>query len=348
MEKRIMVTGCGGPASINFTKSLRDSQEKMHIVGVDSNKYYIHLSDADKKFIIPKSTESGYIDAINEIIKKESIGLLHPQPDIEVKVVSENREKINAPIFLPKKKTIEICQDKFVFSDILKRNGILTPKTFLIKTEEDLGKIEGQLKFPYWLRAKEGAGGKGSTLVQNTEQGKAWIKYWRFRGDWDFIAQEYLPGRNIAFQSLWKDGELVTSQARERIEYIYPHLAPSGITGTPGVAVTVSREDINKIATDTVLAIDKEATGIFCVDMKENESGQPVATEINVGRFFTTSYFFTKAGINMPYYYVKLAYKESIPELPKYNAIPAGIYWIRHIDAGYKLVKNINQGISYV
>ena len=165
-------------------------------------------------------------------------------------------------------------------------------------------------------------------------------RYWRSRGkDWEFIAQEYLPGKNIAFQSVWKDGEVVTSQARERLEYIYPYLAPSGVTGTPAVAVTIHREDVNEMATKAVLAIDKEATGVFCVDLKENSEGVPVPTEINAGRFFTTSFFFTKAGINMPYIYVKLAYREKIPEVKKYNALPEGLYWIRHMDSGPLLIR---------
>ena len=41
---------------------------------------------------------------------------------------------------------------------------------------------------------------------------------------WKFIAQEYLPGKNVAVHTLWKKGELIVAQARERLEYIYPYL----------------------------------------------------------------------------------------------------------------------------
>lgn len=95
-----------------------------------------------------------------------------------------------------------------------------------------------------------------------------------------------------------KEAEELVELARERIEYIYPYLAPSGITNTPVIAVTIHREDVNRIATECIKAIDQNATGIFCVDLKENKDGVPCPTEINAERFFTTSYFFTKAGIN--------------------------------------------------
>jgi hypothetical protein len=63
---------------------------------------------------------------------------------------------------------------------------------------------------------------------------------------------------------------------------------------------------------------------------------------------FTTSFFFSFASktlfndyrANIPYLAVRLAYKETIPELPKYDALPADVYWIRHMDAPGRLVKD--------
>jgi carbamoyl-phosphate synthase large subunit len=136
--------------------------------------------------------------------------------------------------------------------------------------------------------------------------------------------------------------------ARERLQYIYPHLAPSGVTGTPAVQKTIHDERVNKIATEAVLSIDPNFNGIACVDLKENKYGVPCVTEINVARMFTTSFFFSYASkilrkdyyANIPYLYIKTAYKEDIPKIPKYNILPENVYWIRHIDAPAKLVKD--------
>jgi carbamoylphosphate synthase large subunit len=338
--KKIVVTGSGGPAGVNFINSLRFSEEKIYVVGTDTNRYHLQWPDIDKRYLTKRNDDDGYLDQINEIIAKEGIEFLHPQPDTEVYFFSENREKVNAKTFLPEKETIRTCQDKFKSSQIWEKSGIPLGKSFIVKDLDGLKDIGNSLGYPYWLRATHGAGGRGSTPVENLETAKNWMSYWKNRGvDWEFVAQEYLPGKNIAFQSIWNNGELVTSQARERIEYIYPYLAPSGVTGTPVVAKTVNRKDINEMATKCVLSIDKKATGIFCVDLKENKQGIPCPTEINAGRFFTTSFFFTKAGINMPYYYVKLAYGEEIPKLPKYNSVKEGLYWIRHIDCPAKLIE---------
>ena len=118
--------------------------------------------------------------------------------------------------------------------------------------------------------------------------------------------------------------------------------------GTPAVQKTVHNETVNKVGTEAVLAIDSNFSGIASVDLKENKQGVPCVTEINPGRMFTTSFFFSYASqvirgeyaVNIPYLYTKLAYKESLPKLQKYNPLPADVYWIRHMDAPAKLVKD--------
>jgi carbamoyl-phosphate synthase large subunit len=347
--KRILVTGAGGPAGINFVSSLRIVPEKMFIVGTEANQHFIHLATTDRKYVIPRATEPDYISKLNEIIHKEKAEFLHAQPDIEVEVVSANREKLEAPVYLPSKKAVTACQDKLASAKLWKKHGIPVAEFIEIQTESDIDKAFEELGSPIWIRATHGAGGIGSTPASSKQTATSWINYWKSRKTgYKFIAQQHLQGRNLAFHSLWKDGELVTSMARERIEYIYPHLAPSGITGTPAVQKTVHDEAVNKTGTNAVLAIDPKFNGIACVDMKENDEGTPCVTEINAGRMFTTSFFFPFASkilrkdyyANIPYLYVKLAYKEKIPDIPKYNTLPADVYWIRHIDAPARLVRD--------
>jgi carbamoylphosphate synthase large subunit len=347
--KRILCTGAGGPAGINFVMSLQLAPEKMVVVGTEANEHYLHLVSTEKKYLLPRAKDTSYVDRLNEIIRKEWVEFLHAQPDVEVEAVSENREKLEANVFLPSKAAVRACQDKLESASVWRRKGVPVARTLEIRDERDVDRAFEEFGSPVWIRARRGAGGKGSTPADNRETAASWIRYWKSRKvTWDFIAQEHLPGRNIAFHSLWKDGELVTSMARERLEYIYPYLAPSGIMGTPSVQRTVHDEAVNRISTDAVLAIDPSFNGIASVDLKENGAGVPCVTEINPGRMFTTSFFFSYASKmlrgdfagNIPYLYVCLAYKETVPELPKYNSLPSAVYWIRHMDAPARLVKD--------
>lgn len=355
--KRVLVTGAGGPAGINFVKSLQLVPDKIFISGTESSEYFRQLIPTSNRYLVPKAKEAGYIKRLNEIIRKERIEFLHAQPDVEVEVISKNREKIETKTFLPSKKVVKACQDKLESARIWRQKNVPAAKTLLLRKKEDVERALEMLGSQIWIRARHGAGGKGSSPVANRETALSWIAYWKSRNvNWEFIAQEHLPGRNVGFHSLWKEGKLVTSMARERLQYIYPHLSPSGITGTPAVQRTIHDDRINRVGIKAVTAIDSNFSGIACVDLKENDEGVPCVTEINPGRMFTTSFFFSLASkiirkdyfANIPYLYTKLAFKEELPDIPKYNVLPEDIFWIRHMDAPARLIKdNKILGVMY-
>jgi carbamoyl-phosphate synthase large subunit len=84
---------------------------------------------------------------------------------------------------------------------------------------------------------------------------------------------------------------------------------------------------------DAIRAIDGKPHGIFGVDMTYDNQGWPNPTEINIGRFFTTHYFFTKAGLNLPEIYCNIALNNTFPVLErKINPLPNGLLWIRGMD----------------
>lgn len=348
----VLLLSAGGPAGVNFLKALRLGGITS-VYGADSNPYHLPFSEkyTIKSFLIPKARDPDYVKKINEIIDKYNIDFVHAQSDIEVRALSDNRDKINAKIFLPRKKVIRNCQDKYFTA--LKWSEIwedALPHT-IIKSDDNFNEYEYLNKLlkkhgNVWIRAITGAGGRCSTPCHLSGMGIAWMNYWWKRNPFTaFLIQKNLPGRNIAWQSIWYEGDLITSQARERVEYIYPNLAPSGVTGTPTVQRTVNEDKINETAIKAVTCIDHYPNGIYSVDLKENEKGDPIPTEINAGRFFTTSYFFAYAGemfklsgTNMPKIFVKIGCNEEVYTDRTVNILPEDLYWIRHIDCGHKLL----------
>jgi predicted ATP-grasp superfamily ATP-dependent carboligase len=348
--KRILVTGAGGAPAYNYIKSLRDNPEaeEFYVVGLDKNKYHLELIDVNKKYLIPDlANDKDYISYVNKIISDEKIDFIHSQPEQDVLLFSENARSLKAKTFLPSYKTVSLCQNKIKFVDTLASKNLPTPQAYHINSEEEVdglvSKILGNNE-KAWIRAIRGAGSKASLPVNNAEQARMWIKYWiDMKGMTyeDFMVSEFLPGDEYAFQSVWKNGEIIMSQARKRIEYLFGNLFVSGQSSSPSVAMTVNNKAVNKIAYDAIKAIDEKASGIFCVDLKTDKNGKILITEINAGRFFTTSYFFSKAGCNMPYYYTKIGLGD-IDKAPckQFDNLPEGFFWLRMVDMGYKLVKN--------
>jgi carbamoyl-phosphate synthase large subunit len=111
--KRILITGAGGSPSTNFVRSLRDAPEQFYIVGTDSDPYLLMRSEADTNYLIPKVSDPKYLQALNSIIKKEKISLIHAQNDNELASISANRDQLKAKVFLPEIEIVSICQNKF-------------------------------------------------------------------------------------------------------------------------------------------------------------------------------------------------------------------------------------------
>ena len=168
-------------------------------------------------------------------------------------------------------------------------------------------------------------------VPKDITQARAWIN---FNEGWGhFTAAELLTPDSITWMSIWKEGKLIVAQGRKRLYWELARIAPAGITGITGAGVTVADKSVDKIAKEAIFSIDPKPNGIFSVDLTYDFSGVPNPTEINIGRFFTTHYFFTQAGLNMPEIYIKLAYNEALPRIvKKINPLRNGLVWIRGVD----------------
>ena len=247
-------------------------------------------------------------------------------------------------MFLPSREAIDLASDKLAFAEAMAASGVAVPDAETVAGEADMAEVVERMLMRHpklWVRARVGAGSRASLPIRSAKQAVAWVRWWveeRGMTASDFMVSEFLGGREFAYQSLWQDGELVAGQARERVEYLYGHLTPSGQTSTPSVARTVAIPEVDELACAAIRALDKEPRGVYCVDIKESSDHRPKVTEINAGRFFTTSNFLAHAGLNMPDMLVRCALGERPPRLGTSPVAP-DLYWIRMVDMPYRLVR---------
>jgi len=241
-----------------------------------------------------------------------------------------------------------ISTDKLETQKSLLKSGILVAKTKVIDSYDMITNTFEELDGgSLWIRAKSGAGGNLSLLCNNSSEVEYWMKLWISRGKAnfnDFMLQQYLPGRNIAWDSFWYKGKLVSSFTRERLEYPFKHISPSGITGTPTVSKIIIDESVNKIGENAVKSVDAKPHGNYAVDLKEDNDGNWHVTEIDSGKFHTTtplwgfiSTKFLKQDPlhNLPYLYTMLGLGEiSDPGFLGNDIYPEGLHILRHIDCG--------------
>jgi hypothetical protein len=330
--RRILVTGAGGTPTTNFVRSLRESPEKFHLIGADCNKYYLQRAETDERYLVPEADSPDYLEILCGLISETGAELVHCQPDQEIAVISRHRDLLGAKTFLPDPATVALCQDKF--ASFLRWNaaGLTVPKTMLIANREDLERAFTELGSTLWLRAVVSpGGGKGSLRATDLRMASAWLDFCAGWGS--FTAAECLERETVTWTGLYKAGDLVVAQGRERLYWEFGNRSASGVTGLTGTGVTVSDPSLDELGAQAVTAIDPRPNGIFAVDFTYDRAGVPNPTEINIGRFFTTHLFFTRAGLNLPYLFVKLAFGEPFPApVRRLNPLPPGLAWVRGMD----------------
>lgn len=331
---RIQLGGAGGAPTNNFIKSLRESHRKDYLIGTSCVPSDLFLANVDERHVVFPATDPRYPEAIIQLLKKTKPDFLHLQHDFEVRAISRLRDQVEAlgiKLFLPDVQTIEDCVDKQRSHAIWEKAGVRVPRTMLLHNENDLKKAFAELGETIWLRAIEGGGGRGALPTKDYDFARIWID--RFKGWGNFTAAELLSKNTITWQSIWYHGELVVAQTRRRRSWNFGDRTLSGVTGITGVGETCSLPEIDQLAQDAILAISKQPHGIYAVDMTYDFAGDPNVTEINIGRFFTTHYFFSKAGLNFPAIYCDIALEEKFPHLTKkINPLPDGLVWIRGMD----------------
>jgi carbamoylphosphate synthase large subunit len=353
---KILVTGAGGIGGINFVTALRLAEKqkdiKLFLVCTDHNPHHLQFCEADVRFVSPRHDDADFSQTLLRLVKKYNVKFLHPHPSSEARVVSENMVSFkNAGVetYLPT--PASIMPDKLEMHRALSSRSVPVPRTKTVNSLDDIDSAFSEVGSPLWIRAKHGAGGRLGLKVETPDQARHWVRLNvlqnRATVD-DFLLQEYLPGRDLAFDSLWFQGKLITSYARERLEYALKHISLSGITGTPTIARTVKDQKLNKIGVEAVKALTPRPHGFFSVDVKEDAADNPMITEVD-GKWHTTAplwgYAFAKMldkpELNIAYLYLMLGLKgTSDIDLPKFDLFPRGYYLLRQLDAGVILEHN--------
>jgi len=343
MEKQLLIMGAGSGASNNLIRSLRAGDPCLFIVGCHHNRFFLKKSLADRNYLIPRTTHTGFAESLGHVIETERIDLLIPNSDTEVSAVSKLRDKIPCRLFLPRHAVIELCQDKYELTVFLRSRGIPAPDTYPVTDLDGVEELFRQLapRSRLWCRIRTGAGSMGAIPVKTPAQTRSWVSYWQeMRGvsATAFVLSEYLPGRDFACQSLWKDGTLVLIKTTERVSYVGAGNAPSGTSSVASIHKTVYEPQVAKASAAAVRVLDENVTGAFSVDLKEDTLGRPCITEINAGRFLSGTTIFDLTGKhNMALTYVRLALGDAADIRDPYDAAE-DYYMVRDLDTSPDIV----------
>jgi carbamoyl-phosphate synthase large subunit len=338
MDARLLVTSAGSGASGNLVRSLRAGNPSLTIVGCHDDQFIIKNSTTDRNYLVPPPSHPTWARALRRVVDAESIDLVIPTSDADVAALSRARRALRGRLFLPRPATVDRCGDKLGLARWLSARGVPAPRTYRVRSLGDVERVFARLGDPSraWCRIRTGAGSRGAAPVAGPTQARSWIGYWRdMRGVpvSAFTLSEYLPGRDLGCQSLWKDGRLVLVKTYERLSYLGSASQASEVSAVGALTKTVCEPVVVDTAVRAIRAVDPTASGVFAVDLREDARRVPRVTEINAGRFTSSTNLLDLTGKhNMTAVYLRLARGERVHLREEYEGTE-NHYMLRDIDA---------------
>jgi len=265
-------------------------------------------------------------------------------PELEVIEWAKNATgKLNKKIklHLPDPALAVQIVNKHTLHQLLKDSG-LVPKYYLINplsfSYPELSEKVGEI---FWVRSTEGSSGLGSLKIENEKALEQWIAI--NSGVKEFIASEFLPGRNMACKLLYFNGKLLSTACAERVNYIMAKVAPSGITGNTSFGRLLNDQGLVNMSVKAIESIaaklNTSINGIFTVDYKEDAAGIPKITEINIRHVAFTSSI-AAGGANLPLDTLKAMFLDDPANMDtRHYQFEGKLIFLRDVD-GYPVVMN--------
>ena len=288
--KTVLITGIGGLTPRSIASVIRRNHPDYRLIGCDRDKKAIGFFQnglVDEHYVVPSCNDPQYFSWIERLIAKCSIDYAFVQPESEI--VSwgdyfEQHHRFPCPVFMGRKVFSESLRDKSIMAELLKDTDFI-PKTIKV-TQDDprFDDVERIIGFPCWIRATEGTGGLGSLKLNTLDSYKSWM--FINSSIPEFTVSEFLPGRHLANQMLYYNGEYVKGAALECVEYVMANTSPSHVTGNTHFGRFLNEDTINLFCDKCIQYLEHKvgisAHGILSFDLKEDACGQLKVTEVNI------------------------------------------------------------------
>lgn len=287
--KRILITGIGGLTPRSIARTIRNNHPAYFLIGCDIDRKAVgfFMKDLlDEYYVSPRCNSPEYFPWIESLVEAKKIDYAFVQPESEIVEWGryfDTHGRFPCPVFMGSRILSESLRDKSIMAELLRGTNYI-PKTIKVTQSEPCYEDVERLGFPCWIRATEGTGGLGSLKLEDMSSYKSWL-FINSRIP-EFTVSEFLPGRHLANEMLYYNGEYIKGAALECVEYVMANTAPSHVTGNTHFGRFLNEDRINSFCDDCIKYLERKlnvpAHGILSFDLKEDKDGNLKVTEINI------------------------------------------------------------------
>ena len=128
----VLVTGAGGPAGVAVIRALR--QEGVHVLAAGADELAVGLQLADDVGVLPPAYEPTFVDRLCSLAQERGATAVISTVAEEMLALAAAEEELAAAglaTWLPDRRALELCVDKWLFACALREASLPTPPTAL-------------------------------------------------------------------------------------------------------------------------------------------------------------------------------------------------------------------------
>ena len=172
-KPNVLVTAVGGRSVgsgilHSLTRSGQDVSDRWNVVAADADSFAWGLYKVEEAEVLPKAHEDGYIQRVQDLVKRRSIDAIIPGSEIETEILSKYRSDFDVPVISNRSDLMPLMMNKSQALIRLKELGLPTIPTFNL-TEWEIALSE--YDFPFVFKPVVGSGGsKGVSICTSKEE----------------------------------------------------------------------------------------------------------------------------------------------------------------------------------
>lgn len=163
------------------------------VVATDCSNLAPAVYDADVFYLVPRITESGYLDCILDICRKEHIDGVFSLIDPELSLLARERERFleigTTPVISPYD-LVETCFDKYRMFLMLQKMNIPTGKCYVKKEAFYDAVRRGEISYPVFVKPVRGSASININQANSDEEIDLLFRLYD-----DLMIQEYMHGQ---------------------------------------------------------------------------------------------------------------------------------------------------------
>jgi carbamoyl-phosphate synthase large subunit len=145
----VLVSASGAPGTAALLRAFRENGERdVRLVGTDRSERSVGRHLCDAFHLVPSGSDSGFVDAVLDVVARESVDVVLPQSSFDLQALSEQRERFGVPVLVSPPDAIRRSNDKAESYALLHRIGVPAPGFRRVRGAAEVEAAARELGYP--------------------------------------------------------------------------------------------------------------------------------------------------------------------------------------------------------